>query len=514
MAYPIDYSILGLSEDDYEFPVAIRLEIGEVGVTPSREGLNYSEGTIKLLKKKLEAVKKEITDMLTKQYENIVSLEDYFKVKNEFGELYFPNGNSFNVGEIIKQKDIDFSNFKYTFTKMPNDKQLFRLFFESKAYGKKPKKQKWYSDGEDSSNLNGGYETLMENNKNLLYFEGLFERKIVKQAWLKQQHTTYYLINKKNLADIFLMKTISNLFNVSDAIVVTDANGVVSPTPFVQSLQEMQEEFYEIVKRQCTDYNAVVVPQDFIDSRKANAKRLSAEFKQITIPVKIFGGYRSTERVKLEALFNLNVPIFYGLKEQDDELRNAQHVFGLLFDSDIVISNYEYNHSFTQKGKQGILFIRVAANNVKYMQYCKNAKPISEFKGKYIYRKADAVKEYFQSQNFINRFRQLPELYRCKEFKNLSESWSTKINKVNDFIEKLDKSTKGKWDRNRYELSKYFELENIPLTKEQNEYAKIVTEMEEMVELNEDTLEYINVPYSMEYAKKDFWDILKKVLIY
>ena len=514
VAYPIDYSILGLNEDDYEFPVAIRLEIGEVGVTPSREGLNYSEGTIKLLKKKLEAVKKEITGMLEKQYENIVSLEDYFKVKNEFGELYFPNGNSFNVGEIIKEKDIDFSNFKYAFTKMPNDKQLFRLFFESKEYGKKTRRARWYSADEDGNELTGGYEVLMEKNHHLLYFEGLFERKIVKQAYLKQQHTTYYLINKRNLADVFQMKTISNLFNVSDAIVVTDANGNTSATPFVQSLQEMQEEFFEIVKRQCTDYNSVVVPQDFIDSRKANAKRLSAEFKQITIPVKIFGGYRSTERVKLEALFNLNVPIFYGLKEQDGELRDAQHIFGVLFDSNIIISEYEYNHTFRQAGKKGIMFIRVAANNIKYMQYCKKARPIADFKAKYVYRKADVVKEYFQSQNFINRYKQLPELYRCKEFKNLSSTWATKINKVSKFIEKLDNTIKGKWERDWYKLNEYFSLDNIPLTKEQEDYAAIVTEMEEMIELNRETLEYINVPYRMEYAKEGFWNLMKKILIY
>ena len=230
--------------------------------------------------------------------------------------------------------------------------------------------------------------------------------------------------------------------------------------------------------------------------------------------MKIFGGYRSSERVKLQSLFELNVPIFYGLKEQDNELRNAQRVFGLLFDSNIVISEYEYNHTFRQAGKKGIMFIRVAQNNLKYMQYCKKAKPISEFKAKYIYRKENAVKEYFQSQNFIIRYRQIPELYRCKEFKSLSTSWATKINKVNKFIEKLDKSTKNNWERDKYELSKYFDLTNIPLSKEQEDYAKIVTEMEEMVELNKDTLEFINVPYRMEYAKKNFWDLMKKVLVY
>ena len=54
-------------------------------------------------------------------YENIVTLKQYFQVKHDFGKLEFPNGSSLYVGDLIKQKDIDFSNFKYQFTKMPND---------------------------------------------------------------------------------------------------------------------------------------------------------------------------------------------------------------------------------------------------------------------------------------------------------------------------------------------------------------------------------------------------------
>ena len=511
VAYPIDYSVLGLDSSDFEFPVAVKLEIGEIAVTPSRESLNYSEATIKILKKKLIEVKKEITEMLGKQYESIVTLEDYFKVKNNFGELYFPNGQSFSVGSIIEQKDIDFSNFKYSFTKMPNDKQLFRLFFESKAYGKKQKKARWYDGEQDNQDLTGSYDVLMDNNHNLFYFEGEFERKLIKQAWLKNKHTTYYMLSKKNLANVYLMSDICKLFNVDDKIVVDG-----KPTLFVQSLIDMQEEFWTIVQRQCTDYSSIEVPQDFIDSRKANAKRLSEEFKQQTIPVKLFGGYRGTTRIKLESLFKLNVPIFYGLKEQDNDLRDAENIFGILFDESLVVSQYsEYNHTFTMKGKQGIMFIRVAANNMKYMQYCKKARPIADFKAKYIYRKEDIVKEYFQSQNFINKYNQLPEFYRSKGFRKMAPAWGKKLNSLNKFTDKLSKATKGGWERYRYELCKWFDLNNIKNTKEQQAFIKTIEDMNEMVELNASTLKYISVPYRIdEYEYPEFWNIVKQVLAY
>jgi len=518
VAYPLDYSVLGVDSSDYEFPVAIRLEIGEIGVTPSRESLNYSEATIKLLKSKLIAVKKEITEMLGKQYESIITLEDYFKVKNNFGELEFPNGQSFNVGSIIEQKDVDFSNFKYSFTKMPNDKQLFRLFFNSNVYGKKPRvsRHSWRNDddnNDENSALTGSYDVLIDKSRNLLYSDTEIQRKIVKMAWLKEQHKTYYIITKKNIADIHLANVISDLFSVDDAIV--DATG--QPTVFVQSLIDMQDEYYEIVQRQCTDYNAVEVPQDFIDGRKANTKKLSEEFRKMTIPVKLFGGYRGTTRIKLDELFKLNVPIYYGLKEQDSELSAAEQIFGVLFNDDIIISHYdEYYHKFDQAGKKGIMFIRVAANNMKYMQYCQKAYPISTFKAKYIYRKTDQVTEYFQAQNFVSRFYNVPELYRCKGFMKLAPAWEKRISAIQKFIDKTaKKNSKSEWSNNKYIINRYFDLANLKNTKEQEAFIQTITDMEEMSELNKDTVSFLKVPYGLnDYTYEGFWNIAKQVLVF
>jgi hypothetical protein len=308
------------------------------------------------------------------------------------------------------------------------------------------------------------------------------------------------------------MSDICKLFNVSDNIV--DANG--QPTLFVQSLIEMQNEYYSIVQRQCTDYTSLVVPQDYIDSRKANAKRLSEEFKKLTIPVKIFGGYRGTSRIKLETLFSLNVPIFYGLKEQDDQLRNAENIFSILFDDSMIITQYnEYSNTFTTNGKKGIMFIRVASNNLKYMQYCKNAKPIADFKAKYIYRKADMVTEYFQAQNFVNKYNNLPEFYRSKGFRKMAPAWAKRINPLVKLIEKLNKNNKGSWERYRYELSKWFDLNNIELSKEQKAFVKTIEDMQEMVEANEQTMRYLNVPYRLDESDHStFWNIAKTVLAY
>jgi hypothetical protein len=524
VAYPLDYDVMGLDRDDYNFPVAMKIEVGEIGVTISRESLDYSEATIKLLKKRLAGVKAELIEMLGKQYDNIVTLEDYFKVKNNFGHVYFPNGKSIYVSD-LDQKAVDFSNFKYSFLKMPNDKQLFRFFFESKLYGKKESRGRrswrYNHDNDDTAAFEGSYDTLVAKKKALYYFDGEFERKIVKQAWLKEQHTRYYMITKTDLLcpenRLHIMSLVSDLFNVHDELLVRDKDGVTTsePTAYAKSLIEMQEEYFGIVKQYCSDYEAVVVPEAFIESRKR--ERITPEMRKITIPVKIMGSYHSNQRVKLDALFKLNCTIFYGLKEEEDQLRNASRAFGLAFNSDYIISGYnEHTNVFRSDKKQpSILFIRIAQGNVRYMEFCKKAIHISQFKVKMMYRKEAEIMEYFCTQNFINKFNRLDDLYKNNGFKHISPAWGKKISKINAFIEKLRKSTNGKdWSSKTYELSQYFDLRNIETTKEQDEFAKTIEELSEMQEVNADTMKYINSPYRMGDADKGYWELLKKVLVY
>jgi hypothetical protein len=533
VAYPIDYNSIGLESSDYRFPVAIRMNIGEISITPSRESLNYNESTIKVIKKKLLEVKAEITTMLSKQYESIVTLEDYFKVKNKFGILYMPNGNNFNVGEIIKQKDIDFSNFKYGFMKMPNDKQLFRYFFETNTYGKKPKKKRnsWrYSDNGDSKIengiLEGGYDTLTNSNTNLFHFDSEFKRKLVKQAWLKYKYATFYTITKNQIVNKFQNGVVSDLFHTVDKIVVRDektnepildAQGKEIPTPYMESLLELQEEYFEIVRKYCTAYNDVVVPEDYVESRKLNARRLSKEYKEMTIPVKIFGRYRSTERVKLDSLFKLHIPIFYGFKEESDELRKAKSVFQLLFDEDLAVSSYStHTNTFTLKeGKQGVLFITISQGNLKYMQYCDNAHPVSEFKDRMLKRRNKEVIEYFQSMKFASRYNAIDDLYVSKEFMTIMQpSWADKVKTLQNFMAKQNKNGKGSWSHNEGELSHYFDIAGVDVTVEQQKYIATIEELEAVKEVNAEALEFIDVPWNLKEVKPLFWDILKKVLVY
>jgi len=517
VAYPIDFSVLGLSSSDYRLPIALRLEVGDINVTVSRESIDYSEATIKMLKKKLEVAKQEIADLLAKQYSDIQTLEQYFNVKNDFGKLVFSNGKSMYVGNLIKQSDIDFSNFRYSFMKMPNDKQLFRFFFEVKTYGKKPSRSRYGSKYE----FEGGYKELQDNG-NLLYITGDFNRKIVKQAYLKDKFGMYHIITSRNIQNqILMMSEVAELFNVHlDKFV--DDNG--KPVTFIQSLIDMQEEYFTIVQEHAVNYDKLEVPEDYVLARK-NKKVISAEMRNTTIPVRYVGSY-GTDRIKLDVLFGYRMPIFYGTKEDESKLRSAVEMYNLLFNSNDVVTGYsdydkkfQHNHyrrSYNDKKpveKRSIMFLQLAQNNIKYMEYCKNAIHIDLFNVKMLYRKADVVKQYFQTYNLIEKYEALGSLYQDDFFTRIDAVWGAKIQNLNKYINAIPEQAKDSTiGRYRYQLEKYFDLKDVEMSKEQKLVVKEIEEIAFLKQANEGTLRYIYLRDNLENADKELVKILKKVM--
>ena len=510
VAYPIDYNILGLSSSDYRLPIALRLEVGDIGVTVSRESLDYSESTIKMLKKKLEIAKKEVFELLIKQYDNIVTLEDYFKFKSGFGKLNFSNGSSINLSNLIKQSDVDFSNFKYQFMKMPNDKQLFHFFFDTNTYGKKPNRSRYSS----TYVFDGGYEAL-EKNTNLLYIEDVFTRKVVKQAYLKSLHSMYHIIKKRNICDNIMRQEIAELFNVHIADVV-DANG--KPVTFVQELLDMQEEYFDIVRNHASDYDNVEVPETFVISRKQR-NIMTKELRNTTIPVK-FMGSRTKYRVKLEMLFDYKCPIFYGNQEDEMKLHRAHQLFCNLFDDNIPVTYYnEYNGNKFENRRSGnykksIMFIMLAEGNLKYMKYCKKAYKVDQFFNKILYRKTDVIMQYFQTYGIIEKYNMVDSLYKEKRFVEIDKTWGRKIIDLKTSIEAIPvESRNTDIGKLKYILSNFFNLTDVKQTPEQLKLLKQIDEIMLLQDINNGILKYIDMPYDFNRADKELINILKKIMV-
>lgn len=524
VAYPIDYTILNLNSSDYRMPLALRLEIGDINVIASREGVDYSESTIKILKSKLEIVKNDIKVRLAKQYDNVQSLEDYFKVKQDFGHLMFSNGKTINVGNLISKFDVCFTNFKYSdFIKMPTDSELFDFFFQAKLYGKKPSqgRKRRYNSDNIAILYEGNYEAILKKSANVLYNDGDFNRKVIKQAYLKQEHQTYYIITKKDMR--FANRSdIADLFNISLDTLIDDSGKLL---PVIQNIVDLQEDYFEIIAKHYINYENVVVPESFVITRKHSA--ITKEMRNTMISIRIYqsGGYNRRSIVKLDELFNFKEPIFYCKKGNEYEMKKVIRIFSALFNEES-IAYYNYNNKFEPHSnrnnvnmKKKIMFIQIAENNMKYLKFCNNVKPISEIYHSLFYRKADMVEKYFQSYVLVDSYNNVSSLYTTNGFEKVNAKWYNKAIEVKKYFDALSNLTNGNNNGNtlgniKSELSKYFNVNNNVESPEQLKIKNLINELNKLKVKNEKIMKYIDLPYRFDDMPIELINILKKVMIF
>lgn len=503
VAYPIDYSVLKLSSSDYNFPIALRLNVGDIGVTVSRESLDYSENTIKILKKKLEDARSEMIEMLNKQFDDVVTLKDYFNAKKRFGVLKLPNGG-FNIGNLISLRSVVFKNFKYSSMIMPDDKELYKVFFSHNVFGKKPS----YRSYGRNPKIVGGYD-FISTNKNVLYVEDEFNRKTIKQSYLKSLHETYYIIHKNDLLDNSMRSQISLTFNVHlDKLV--DDNGV--PVDYIKNLITIQEEYFEIIREYGVCYDTLIVPDDFKQNNKYG-KGITKEIRNTTISVKMMGSYGKT-RIKLNSLFSFNMPIFYGVQDDNNDLNSAYNIFTILFGEKKVINRYdEYLNNFYYKdGKKGILFIMISQSNVKYMKHCKNAIPISQFYNRMLYRKADIIIKYFQTNSIIDDYSNISRLYVSDFFHKINANYGKIIAELKEYVGSLSKLHGDGLNTYKKYIFRYIDVDDMKVDKEFDKYKTWVNSLLKLQQDNEKMLKYIDLPYNSNRVDDELIDLLKLII--
>jgi hypothetical protein len=523
VAYPIDFSTLGLYSNDYQLPIALKLEIGDVNVTASRESLDYSKTTIAMLIKKLDMAKAEIKEMLVKQYENVVSLKQYFELKNDYGKLEFSNGRTIYVGNLIKQSEIDLSNFKYSFMKMPNDKQLFSLFFNVQSYGEPKNKRRWSSD---NTSFEGSYKEI-RTKRNVVYLEegSEFQRKILKFAYLKSltRNGVFHIVSPTNLAYTFRLSQICDMFNVHlDSVMIKNDDGTCERlNPFIESLIEMQNEYFDIVRENLENYDTLEVPEEFILSRKRGSM-LTEDMKKKTIPASFNGGTR--ERVLLQDLFKTNATIFYGTQDDKHLLGRAYNYFSQLFNRKMLItgyneyhnyfSHYDCSHGAKNQPKGGVMFIQIAVGNLKYMKYCKNAYHVSEFKHRMAYRKFDVIEKSAKIELFSDKYYSISDFYRDRNFVKLNETWGNVIIDIDNYMNSLPNDSKVDVYSNRSAISTYFDISSVKVDKVHNEILAKIEDIKFLERVNSDVLKYIYYDRYSRFSDNGLLKILKKVMVF
>jgi hypothetical protein len=245
---------------------------------------------------------------------------------------------------------------------------------------------------------------------------------------------------------------------------------------------------------------------------------MSKELHNTTIPVTFIGGH-SKHRIKLQHLFDYECPIFYGNQEAESALYQAYNLFCVLFDNNAPVTFYsDYNNKFENRrtsNKKSIMFIVLAENNLKYMKYCKKAYTVDKFFTKILYRKENVVKQYFQTYGLVDKFKSIDELYTSKFFAKVSPLWANDIAnlvaKINAIPDKAKDTSIGQYHN---ELSKFFDLSDIKLSKEQKKIEKEIDSVLTLQALNEKILEHINMPYRYnDNISDELVTILQKVMV-
>jgi hypothetical protein len=495
--YPIDFSTLGLSWFDYEVPVAIKVPIGKIGVTVSRESLDYSEQTVTYLKKRIDDVMTELKSMLTKQYDNVRTLEDYFELKNNFGVLHLTDNKSLRLNHFIDQKDIDLSKFKYSMFKTPSSGKLYDLFFDTKVYGKKETKSAYRDEYQRlERNYNG-----IKSADNLFYSDSQdFRAKRIKQSYLRNEYGRFYLIRKTDISKKWDM--ICQMFNVH-----FDTKEDFQKSTTFKNLLEMQEEYFNIVRENAQEYESVEIPEDF--KMNYGREKLSTEILKTTIPVKM-DNWRK-ERVKIQDLVDFKGKIFYGVPDDEQYAFQCRGVFEELFNKKYLATDYnKYRKNNKFGDKKGMMIITLAKNNLKYMKYCKNAHPIDQFYTKIVKRKEDDALKQLRNYDLRELYSDISTFYRSDFFKEFAPEWGKKMDEIQSLINTIEINRDIRFHKEW--LKQHIDQNKLQPTDQEKNVRQYIAEFEELENKNQKAFKFVDLPFRIDNLDEDEKQTLKSIL--
>lgn len=511
VAYPIDFDAMGLHYSDYNLPVAVRIEIGELegtGVTPSREAIKYSKPNIKTIKAKMDATMAEIKDLIGQQYTNVVSLKDYYRAKDEFGTLYFTDDHTLYVGNMIKQSEVDFTNFRFNDLTVPKQSEIINMFYSSKLYGKKYSTRSW-----GSPNAWDGSIKHMNQYANILYTDGEFKRKVIKQSYLRTLVSTenFYVLTPYSLDSEAVMTSIKRsvgaLQEIVDDNIFSDKieyKTLIPKTKAEKLIRTLYKEVHEIVKENAVgNYDEVEVPESFIEARKQ--ERLSEEILKTTIPVKMHY-YSGRERVTMQNLKDHKGRIYYGFNDDSHELSNATYTFRSLTGggSDHIASGWDLR----RKEGHGTAFISISKGNEKYMKMLgKKAIHIDYFYQTFVARKIDKIVASKINKKIENSFDEnVLNMFKTENFKFVDENVYNTATKIADLIKETE--TNYGWNVNEHLISMKLGIDineidaKFPMQKELDQLILLTQK-------NESRLKWINMPYHIEMDKADHRELVE-----
>jgi hypothetical protein len=493
VAYPIDYRALGIAEYDHRIPVAVKIGIGELrgtGVTMSREAINYTPENVQIIKAKIEEVKVELAGMLTKQYENVHSLDDYYQAKENFGKLLIGD-DTVNISNLVKRSQVSYENFKYkAFKSFPTSDNIVNMFFDIHLYGKPFPKYKsstntWYSHG-----LYG-----MKNVKNIYYTEGEFKRVVKKQGYCRwaSDSDNFFIVQPYDMDQDFMERAMIRLGLAEDSWdgedKVTLFTSDINKNTAKKLIRQLQEDVFKYIRKHGTDYDALELPQEYLDYRKQDKL---GKLQDGEIPVKFYD-YGQSDRVKVSRIAEFNGEIYYGFQDDQSALGDARMILKHL---ELSMAGH---HDMNAESDAKFAIVQISKGNAKYLEQLENAKHVDEFKGDVLPEHERRIMKHAINRSNVMAYTELD--YNIKNngnFKWIDPTLYSAVQKLRAFW----KENEGKYDRRysrEYHMSillRYIDEKKVEDFK-QNFKFELQDELDyirKATELNRDLFHWVSLP--------------------
>jgi len=418
VAYPINFDLLGddIKAREWNVPIALKFNIGEINVTASREAIDYTSETKKLLANKLNQVKKELVSMLEQQHKSLDSLEQYYRLENSYSELLLKDDVKLEIRPMLESGYRPYEFKRLNGIRIPNQHAILKLFYNISTVGKKKGRR---NKSLNLSNWEGELGKIAIEPVYLLTDADQIVRK--KNAYLKAEHGRFFNITEYDLSEEEIAKMIEE-----EEITPKNPTKAVDGKIVRKQFNILRDELRKIVEKHVKRYAAVVVPTGF----KATEAQYDPNFE---LPV----GYSRGEygfgkqRIKLAELAQSKAQIFYGDTSMEHEIQWMSNTYYQLFSptNNGMFRLYNYDNSYSYP----IRFITVAKNNLKYIKQLemKNMRPANEFY-KLLNRKRGMVEKAVLKDLFTDRYNSLNRLFlNDKIFATLDKSMLNSITKLN-----------------------------------------------------------------------------------
>lgn len=485
VSYPINYDVVGLDKYDYQFPVALNFEIGEINVVTSREAIDYSDATIKLIKRKLNEAKAELVEMLTRQHDNVVTLEDFIKFRQNYKHLTLIEGKSITFNK-LEADSIKLKNFLYKdLEKIPQSKTLFDILYRTHAYTSDKRKSRRNRIEE----FNGDYFKL-SSVTNAYIWDGyeLAEKRNQKLGYLKEKHGVFHLLTKKKVS----LEAIKLNFQlqISDLATFDKDEKVTGNSALYDTILDLFNEYYKIVESKFKKYEDFEVPQSYLDSIKVKRNYVKGN---MVINIVTPNGNVNRETIQLKDLAQFKGTIVYGNPDETNKVQNASCAFHTLFSKTSgteSVKTKQYNgfksesHSPSQHKK--VLFIYVAKGNIKKLVNIEDTVHVSEMYNRFFYRKEDKVFLGRYLADLKDRFNKLESFYLSSDLEMIYPTLAEHVKTIRAVLSMNYNLTR--LDESKYIYNQYFDFSKFKMGAEHKKLEKMLKHLNYINELNSEVL--------------------------